>query len=72
VVRDDCFDIQYLYFSTVRTDWQVAGKKIVVLGTGGTIAGTAASASDNLGYQAAQVGVASLLQAVPALAGWQV
>jgi L-asparaginase len=72
VGRDDCFDIQYLYFSTVRTDWQVANKKILVLGTGGTIAGTAASACDNVGYQAAQVGVAHLLQGVPALAGWQV
>ncbi|MET0310579.1 MAG: asparaginase, partial [Burkholderiaceae bacterium] len=32
-------------------------KKIVVLGTGGTIAGRAGSAGDNLGYTAAQVGV---------------
>ncbi|MCG2593375.1 asparaginase [Ramlibacter sp. XY19] len=46
-------------------------RKILVLGTGGTIAGTAASASDNVGYQAAQVGVQHLLQGVPALAGWQ-
>lgn len=44
-------------------------KKIVVLGTGGTIAGTAASAADNVGYTAAQVGVAQLLAAVPALKG---
>lgn len=43
-------------------------KKIVVLGTGGTIAGTAASANDNLGYAAAQLGVAQLLQAIPVLA----
>ncbi|MDD2882527.1 MAG: asparaginase [Rhodoferax sp.] len=42
-------------------------KKIVVLGTGGTIAGTAASAADNIGYTAAQVGVAQLLAAVPGL-----
>ncbi len=42
-------------------------KKIVVLGTGGTIAGTAASAADNVGYTAAQVGVAQLLAAIPAL-----
>ena len=47
-------------------------QKIVVLGTGGTIAGRAASASDNVGYQAAQLGVADLLQGLPALAGWQV
>jgi L-asparaginase len=42
---------------------------VVVLGTGGTIAGTAASAADNVGYTAAQIGVASLVAAVPALAG---
>lgn len=43
-------------------------KKIVVLGTGGTIAGTAANANDNLAYVAAQLGVAQLLGATPALA----
>lgn len=42
-------------------------KKIVFLGTGGTIAGTAANALDN-GYRAAQVGVHSLLAHLP---GWQ-
>lgn len=42
---------------------------VVILGTGGTIAGTAASAADNIGYTAAQLGVASLVAAVPALAG---
>ena len=44
-------------------------KKLVVLGTGGTIAGTAAQASDNVGYTAAQLGVAQLLQAVGGLQG---
>ena len=43
--------------------------KIVVLGTGGTIAGTAADAGDNVGYTAAQLGVGQLLSAVPGLAG---
>ena len=43
-------------------------KTIVVLGTGGTIAGTAATAGDNIGYTAAQVGVAHLLASIPALA----
>ena len=47
---------------------QVDGHKIVVLGTGGTIAGKAAQAGDNIGYQAAQVGVQQLLEAVPGLA----
>ena len=44
-------------------------KKIVVLGTGGTIAGTAAHAEDNLGYSAAQVGVAQLLAGVAGMTG---
>lgn len=44
-----------------------SAKKLWVLGTGGTIAGTAASASDNIGYTAAQVGVGALLAAVPGL-----
>lgn len=43
-------------------------KKIVVLGTGGTIAGTAARAGDNIGYSAAQVSVADLLAGVPGMA----
>lgn len=47
---------------------QVVAEKIVVLGTGGTIAGTAAHAGDNIGYTAAQVGVQQLLDAVPGLA----
>lgn len=42
---------------------------IVILGTGGTIAGTASSAQDNVGYTAAQRTVADLLAAVPAWAG---
>lgn len=42
-------------------------KKVVVLGTGGTIAGMAQKASDNVGYTAAQVGVAALLDAIPGL-----
>lgn len=44
-------------------------KKIVILGTGGTIAGTAASAFDHTGYTAAQVGIAQLVAAIPAFAG---
>lgn len=45
----------------------MSGQKIVVLGTGGTIAGTSAQTGDNIGYTAAQVGVAQLLAAVPGL-----
>jgi L-asparaginase len=46
---------------------QSAARKLVVLGTGGTIAGTAAHASDHTGYTAGQLGVAELLGAVPGL-----
>lgn len=42
---------------------------IVILGTGGTIAGTAQSAADGVGYTAAQLRVEDLLAAVPTLAG---
>jgi L-asparaginase len=41
--------------------------KIVVLGTGGTIAGMAAHCADNVGYRAAQVEVSALLTAIPSL-----
>lgn len=44
--------------------------RIAVLGTGGTIAGRAAAASDHVGYVAGQVSVQDLVAAVPALAGW--
>ncbi|MFY7905328.1 MAG: asparaginase [Burkholderiaceae bacterium] len=41
--------------------------RVVVLGTGGTIAGQAEKASDNLGYRAGALTVVQLLQAVPTL-----
>ena len=44
-------------------------KKIAVLGTGGTIAGRASRAGDNLGYLAGAVAVGELLEAIPTLAG---
>ena len=44
-----------------------SGKTIVILGTGGTIAGVADSAGAHVGYRPAQLGVAQLLQAVPDL-----
>ncbi len=46
---------------------QVGQAKTVVLGTGGTIAGTAQRPGDELGYTAAQLGVAQLLGTVAAL-----
>ena len=42
-------------------------QSIVILGTGGTIAGRAATVSDNIGYTAAQVGVDQLVAAIPGL-----
>jgi L-asparaginase len=45
------------------------GRRVVVLGTGGTIAGRARSADDNIGYTAAQVGTAELLGGIDAPAG---
>ena len=47
---------------------QTPAELIVILGTGGTMAGTAASADDGVGYTAAQLGIQDLLAAVPALA----
>ena len=44
-------------------------RRIVVLGTGGTIAGRAARPDDNIGYSAAEVGVAELLSGIDAPAG---
>ncbi|MGI9217072.1 MAG: asparaginase [Hydrogenophaga sp.] len=41
----------------------------VILGTGGTIAGRAARAGDNVGYVAGQVSAQDLIAAVPPLAG---
>jgi len=40
---------------------------VVILATGGTIAGRAARAGDNVGYSAAQIGVEQLMAAVPGL-----
>ena len=44
-------------------------KKIVILGTGGTIAGKSDLASDNVGYVASQIGVEQLLAAITSLLG---
>lgn len=47
----------------------MSARKIVVLGTGGTIAGRAAQAQDAIGYKAGEVGVGDLLCGVPGLEG---
>jgi L-asparaginase len=46
---------------------QVKADRIVVLGTGGTIAGVAATAADHVCYQAAQLGIDHLLAGLPGL-----
>ncbi|KQW43524.1 MULTISPECIES: asparaginase [unclassified Roseateles] len=47
---------------------QTPANLIVILATGGTIAGTAQSATDGVGYTAAQLRVEDLLTAIPGLA----
>ena len=46
-----------------------ASSLVVVIGTGGTIAGTSARPSAHLGYQAGALAAQALVDAVPALAG---
>ncbi len=41
-------------------------RRVIVLGTGGTIAGRARAANDNIGYTAGEVGVGDLLQGIDA------
>jgi len=45
----------------------MTSEKIVILGTGGTIAGTASRASNNIDYTAAQLGISQLVDAVTGL-----
>ena len=47
---------------------KILNPTLVLLGTGGTNAGTAANPTDNVGYSAGQRSVTDLLTAVPALA----
>lgn len=43
---------------------------VVILGTGGTIAGRSANSSDNIGYAAAQVEISQLVSDIPAVAAF--
>ncbi len=47
---------------------QSTAARVVIIGTGGTIAGTAAQPHDTIGYRAGVLGAADLVAAVPALA----
>ncbi len=48
---------------------QNTASKIVVLGTGGTLAGTASDPGDNVGYLAGQIGIAELVARIADAAG---
>ncbi|MDM7462454.1 MAG: asparaginase [Tepidimonas taiwanensis] len=56
---------------TAGTATTGAGRVIVVLGMGGTIAGRAGVATDVVGYRAGVVPVAALLEGVPVPPGWR-
>jgi L-asparaginase len=47
-------------------DIRAAARRVIVLGTGGTIAGRATAPGDNIGYTAGQVDVSDLLQGIDA------
>ena len=47
---------------------QSVAQTLVIIGTGGTIAGASGSATDNVGYKAGSLSVDTLVKAVPALA----
>ncbi|MBL8287197.1 MAG: asparaginase [Rubrivivax sp.] len=49
-----------------------AAGTVVVIGTGGTIAGVAARADDHVGYRSGELGAEALVSAVPPLAGRRV
>ena len=48
---------------------ELSGGRFAVLGMGGTIAGRAERAGDNVGYTAGQVRVEDLAAGLPAMAG---
>ncbi len=53
-------------------DDQPRPDRLVVLGTGGTIAGRADQRGDHVGYRAGEVAVADLLAGIPVPVGWRV
>src|SRR5471032_291753 len=57
-----------LYFYPRLPRMQSPMPLVVILATGGTIAGTAAASTDTTGYRAGALGVDALIAAVPALA----
>ena len=64
--------IQWLYFYPGHLKLQSkVTDLIVILGTGGTIAGRAAEANDNVGYKAGEIRVEALIAGVPGLSGFR-
>ncbi len=64
--------IQWLYFYPGRLKLQSkVADLIVILGTGGTIAGKAAQANDNVGYKAGEIHVEALVAGVPGLSAFR-
>lgn len=64
------FPLLLLLFSLAAPEPASAQQKlpnVVILATGGTIAGTGASSTTTVGYSAAKVGVEALIEAVPEL-----
>ena len=64
-----CAGLLALVLVTPRPLWaeKTDRPNIVILATGGTIAGTGATSTTTVGYQAAKVPVEALIQAVPEL-----
>ena len=60
--------VQSLYFHPESISMATSTPHLLLIATGGTIAGRAASALDNVGYRA-ELAAADLVAAVPALAG---
>lgn len=64
--------IQWLYFYPGPRKLQnKVADLIVILGTGGTIAGKAAQANDNVGYKAGEIRVEALIAGVPGLSAFR-
>jgi L-asparaginase type II len=58
---------QLLFFATAAQAQAPAKRNVMILATGGTIAGTGATSTTTVGYTAATVGVQALINAVPEL-----
>ena len=55
--------------AAARAPGQLAN--VTIIATGGTIAGTGATSTTTVGYEAAKIGVETLINAVPELKKWR-